>query len=100
MERIWHTERLHTGAKWDSFVAILHMVEMLKFPAGALMSHSTFRRCRIGAATLFATALAAGVAAMPAAALSDLDNYIFVPNRASADVAVIDARTDKVVAKG
>ena len=99
MERIWHTERLHTGAKWDSFVAILHVVEMLKFPAGALMSHSTFRRCRIGAATLFATALAAGVAAMPAAALSDLDNYIFVPNRASADVAVIDARTDKVVAK-
>ena len=31
-------------------------------------------------------------------ALDDLSNYVFVPNRASADVAVIDTRTDAVVA--
>jgi YVTN family beta-propeller protein len=72
---------------------------MLKNPAGALMSYSIFRRSRTGAAALFAAAMVTGLTATPAAALSDLDNYIFVPNRASADVAVIDARTDKVVAK-
>ena len=32
-------------------------------------------------------------------ALDDLSNYVFVPNRASADVAVIDTRTDAVVAR-
>ncbi len=31
-------------------------------------------------------------------ALDDLSHYVFVPNRASADVAVIDTRTDTVVA--
>ena len=31
-------------------------------------------------------------------ALDDLSNYVFVPNRASVDVAVIDTRTDAVVA--
>ena len=31
-------------------------------------------------------------------ALDDLSHYVFVPNRASADVAVIDTRTDAVVA--
>ena len=31
-------------------------------------------------------------------ALDDLSYYVFVPNRASADVAVIDTRTDAVVA--
>jgi YVTN family beta-propeller protein len=59
------------------------------------MSHSLFQRGRLGAVALFMTALVA----TPAAALSDLDNYIFVPNRASSDVAVIDTRSDKVVAK-
>ena len=33
-----------------------------------------------------------------AQALDDLSHYVFVPNRASADVAVIDTRTDAVVA--
>ena len=33
-----------------------------------------------------------------ALALDDLSNYVFVPNRASADVAVIDTRTDAVIA--
>lgn len=33
-----------------------------------------------------------------ASALSDADKYVFVPNRASADVAVIDTATDRVVA--
>ncbi|MGY8959609.1 MAG: YVTN family beta-propeller repeat protein, partial [Alphaproteobacteria bacterium] len=55
------------------------------------------RRRRNGATALFATVLLA-TAATPAAALSDIDNYVFVPNRSSADVAVIDTRTDKVVA--
>ena len=32
-------------------------------------------------------------------ALDDLSHYVFVPNRASADVAVIDTRTDAVVAR-
>jgi YVTN family beta-propeller protein len=58
------------------------------------MSNSIFRRSRVGAAALFLAALTA----TPAAALSDLDNYIFVPNRVSSDVAVIDTRTDAVVA--
>ena len=34
-----------------------------------------------------------------ALALDDLSHYVFVPNRASADVAVIDTRTDRVVAR-
>jgi YVTN family beta-propeller protein len=34
-----------------------------------------------------------------AAALDDLGNYVFVPNRSSADVAVIDTRLDAVVAR-
>ncbi|MBL4719823.1 MAG: beta-propeller fold lactonase family protein, partial [Alphaproteobacteria bacterium] len=54
----------------------------------------------LGAATLFASALfATAWAATPAVALSNIENYVFVPNRASADVAVIDTRTDKVIAK-
>ena len=32
-------------------------------------------------------------------ALDDLSHYVFVPNRASADVAVIDTRTDTVIAR-
>jgi YVTN family beta-propeller protein len=43
----------------------------------------------------------AGVAgwSASAAALEDLGRYVFVPNRASADVAVIDTLTDQVVAR-
>jgi len=33
----------------------------------------------------------------PAAALDDLSHYVFVPNRNSADIAIIDTRTDRVV---
>ena len=43
--------------------------------------------------------LAAAAAAAPAVALDAADPYLFVPNRASADVAVIDTRTDRVVAR-
>jgi YVTN family beta-propeller protein len=46
------------------------------------------------AATLIMTALAT-----PALALDGADGYVFVPNRASADVAVIDTRTDQVIAR-
>lgn len=41
----------------------------------------------------------AGLAASPALALDNTDNYLFVPNRVSGDVAVIDSLTDKVIAK-
>ena len=44
-------------------------------------------------------ALAVLAMTVPSAqALDDLSHYLFVPNRASADVAVIDTRTDTVVA--
>jgi YVTN family beta-propeller protein len=46
------------------------------------------------AATLTMTMLST-----PALALDAVDNYVFVPNRASADVAVIDTRTDRVIAR-
>jgi len=35
----------------------------------------------------------------PAVALDAVDGYVFVPNRASADVAVIDTRSDRLVAR-
>ena len=35
----------------------------------------------------------------PGLALDAVDGYVFVPNRASADVAVIDTRTDRLVAR-
>ena len=38
-------------------------------------------------------------AARPGLALDTADGYVFVPNRGSADVAVIDTRTDRVVAR-
>jgi len=38
-----------------------------------------------------------GIAAGDASALDDASNYVFVPNRGSADIAVIDTRTDQVV---
>jgi YVTN family beta-propeller protein len=46
------------------------------------------------AATLTMTVLAT-----PALALDAADGYVFVPNRASADVAVIDTRTDRLIAR-
>ena len=46
----------------------------------------------LGALAVFA------MTAPSALALDDLSNYVFVPNRASAEVAVIDTRTDTVVA--
>jgi YVTN family beta-propeller protein len=46
------------------------------------------------AATLTMTVLSA-----PGLALDAVDGYVFVPNRASADVAVIDTRTDRLVAR-
>lgn len=49
---------------------------------------------------VFGLALAVGLAAGARAQdLSDVSRYVFVPNRASADVAVIDTRTDTVVAR-
>jgi YVTN family beta-propeller protein len=58
---------------------------------GVEVPMSLFARL-LTAATLTTTALAT-----PALALDGADGYIFVPNRASADVAVIDTRTDQVV---
>jgi len=43
--------------------------------------------------------LAAAALPAPAAALDDVGRYVFVPNRASADVAVIDTARDQVVAR-
>jgi YVTN family beta-propeller protein len=44
-------------------------------------------------------ALATVGAAAPAVALDAAGPYVFVPNRGSADVAVIDSRTDRLVAR-
>jgi YVTN family beta-propeller protein len=44
-------------------------------------------------------ALAAAAAAKPGVALDAADPYVYVPNRGSADVAVIDSRTDRLVAR-
>jgi YVTN family beta-propeller protein len=55
------------------------------------MSHPV-RLCAI--ASLLAT-----VAATPGVALDAAGPYVYVPNRASADVAVIDSRTDRLVAR-
>jgi YVTN family beta-propeller protein len=55
------------------------------------MSH--LARC-VTLATLAITAVA-----RPGLALDAADGYVFVPNRASADVAVIDTRTDRLVAR-
>lgn len=49
----------------------------------------------LGSAVMVA-GIAAGAA--PASALDDLSHYVFVPSRESAEVAVIDTRTDRVVA--
>jgi YVTN family beta-propeller protein len=44
-------------------------------------------------------ALATTLAGRPGLALDAVDGYVFVPNRGSADVAVIDSRTDRLVAR-
>jgi YVTN family beta-propeller protein len=44
-------------------------------------------------------AVALATAAKPGLALDAADDYVFVPNRSSADVAVIDTRTDRLVAR-
>lgn len=46
-----------------------------------------------------ATTVAAALWAPLVSAHEDISHYVFVPNRASADVAVIDTRTDRVVAR-
>ena len=46
-----------------------------------------------------ATVLLLAALSARAVDLSDVGRYVFVPNRASADVAVIDTRTDTVVAR-
>ncbi len=46
-----------------------------------------------------AAIVAAAVWSLPASAQHAADQYIYVPNRASADVAIIDTATDRVVAR-
>ncbi len=48
---------------------------------------------------LAAGAMLAGLAGMAQALEAPFDRYVFVPNRASADVAIIDADRDEVVAR-
>jgi len=51
---------------------------------------------------IFAVSAATVIAASwmpPASAHEDISHYLFVPNRASADVTVIDSRTDEIVAR-
>ena len=61
------------------------------------MSHPSYRLgSAIGALTLVGSMLAAGASA---GALATPERYVFVPNRSSADVAVIDTATDTVVTR-
>ncbi|MGH6912350.1 MAG: hypothetical protein ACREH3_01420 [Geminicoccales bacterium] len=46
-----------------------------------------------------ATSTVLAAASASAASLDDPQRYVFVPNRASADIAVIDSRTDRVVTR-
>jgi YVTN family beta-propeller protein len=48
---------------------------------------------------LMLATVAMTAAAGPALALDTADGYVFVPNRGSADIAVIDTRTDRLVAR-
>jgi YVTN family beta-propeller protein len=48
---------------------------------------------------LMLVTVAVAAAARPGLALDAADGYVFVPNRGSGDVAVIDSRTDRVVAR-
>ncbi len=61
------------------------------------MSRHTFFRqfCFSVTAVVMAAAFWSG----PVAALENLERYLFVPNRASADVAVIDRVTERVIAR-
>jgi YVTN family beta-propeller protein len=61
------------------------------------MSHPSYRLgSAIGVLTLVGSMLAAGASA---GALDTPERYVFVPNRSSADVAVIDTATDTVVTR-
>jgi YVTN family beta-propeller protein len=61
------------------------------------MSHSSYRLgSAIGVLTLVGSLVAAGASA---GALDTPERYVFVPNRSSADVAVIDTATDTVVTR-
>jgi len=62
------------------------------------MSHLTRFTSHLTRFVALAT-LAAATAAAPAAALDAADPYVYVPNRGSADVAVIDSRTDRLIAR-
>ena len=62
------------------------------------MSHLTRFMSHLGRFVALAT-VAAAAAATPAVALDAADPYVFVPNRGSADVAVIDSRTDRLIAR-
>ena len=53
----------------------------------------------VAAATLTAATLAAVVGPPVASAHEDVSHYLFVPNRASADVTVIDTHSDRVIAR-
>lgn len=53
----------------------------------------------VATATLAAAILAAVPWTPLASAHEDIGHYLFVPNRASADVTVIDTRTDRIVAR-
>jgi YVTN family beta-propeller protein len=53
------------------------------------------RNCLIGSAALVSL-LALGA---PAQALEDLSHYVFVPNRESADIAIVDTDVDRVVGR-
>lgn len=72
------------------------------------MSHRTFfhplfhrlpRRASFALCATLAVLAAGLIGPAPAAAHDALDHYLFVPNRASGDVAVIDTRSDRVVAR-
>jgi YVTN family beta-propeller protein len=60
---------------------------------GVEVPMSCFARC------VTAAALVLSATATPALALGPAEQYVFVPNRASADVAVIDTRTDRLIAR-
>jgi YVTN family beta-propeller protein len=53
------------------------------------------RNCLIGSAAL----LSLLVLGAPAQALDDLSHYVFVPNRDSADIAIIDTDSDEVIGR-
>ncbi len=58
-----------------------------------------FRSTRVISPVALAGAIALSAGAAGAASFEDSGRYIFVPNRASADVAVIDSRTDSLVTR-